>query len=193
MYFQIHQVSLTMVNDAEECRSLSLARRPETIARFHVSAVPKPSQLLLGDINEKAAGHIWKVNEEYADWYTNEQTNLHDRGRWLARMIYTHHQGRASQFRTAPQDHETDKMFKDLAVKATCDYLDDWFNEIWPKNTTCGSRIMDRMGSRHRHQYQCQGRGLGQNCAPNCGKCFLCQDRLVIEDQIGLLGIAREG
>ena len=110
-----------MVNDPEEGRLLSLARRPEQIACLHFSATPKASQVLLGDINEKAAGHVWKDIEKYKDWYTNEDVDLDERGRWMAHVTFKHQQKHKSAWNVgdgpAP-DHEKEKTFEDIGEKA---------------------------------------------------------------------------
>ena len=50
--YQIHQLSQTAVTDHQEGRWISLANRPDEIRCYHFSAVPKPSHLMLGEINQ---------------------------------------------------------------------------------------------------------------------------------------------
>ena len=50
MNFQVHQLGLTAVHDDDKDRWLSLVNRPDAIACFYFSAIPKLSNLLIGNI-----------------------------------------------------------------------------------------------------------------------------------------------
>ena len=97
--FQVHQLSLTAAHDKAEGRWVSLANRQDEISCYHFSAVPKPSALLLGDINESNCGLMWKEFCEHAEWYNDENNDLEERGTCMACVIYYYHASRSYQWK----------------------------------------------------------------------------------------------
>ena len=95
--YQVHQLSLTAAHDNEEGRWISLAYRPDEISCYHFTALPKPSQLLLGEIDKTNCGWMWKQFCEDAEWYNNENNDLEDRGTCMASKIYDYHASRSYQ------------------------------------------------------------------------------------------------
>ena len=71
--FQVHQLPLTAAHDNEEDRWISLANRPDQIACYHFSTLPKPSALLLGEITESNCGWMWGKFWKHAEWYNDEK------------------------------------------------------------------------------------------------------------------------
>ena len=74
--FQVHQLALTAARDDEEGRWISLANRQDQVSCHHFSAVPKPSALLTGDIDETNCGWMWSEICEHAEWSNNEKMTL---------------------------------------------------------------------------------------------------------------------
>ena len=89
--FQVHQLSLTAAHDNQEGRWMSLANRQDEISCYHFSAVPKPSALLLGDIDERNCGWLWNEFCEHAEWYNDENNVLQERGKYMACVIYEYY------------------------------------------------------------------------------------------------------
>ena len=86
--YQIHQLSQTAVTDHEEGRWISLANPPDEIRCYHFSAVPKPSHLMLGEINQESCAQMWRVFEEHADWLNDAEQEPHERAGVLSRIMY---------------------------------------------------------------------------------------------------------
>ena len=127
--YQVHQLSQTAIHDDDEGRWVSLAKRPDEINCFHFSAMPKPGNLLLGDISEESCGWLWKDFEQYAEWYNDKNEALGARCKCMADEIYDFY-ARKSTWKTV--DAERHALFKGLAVQATSGYCNDWFDDIWP-------------------------------------------------------------
>ena len=128
--FQVHQLALTAVHDEDEGRWLSLVNRPDEIACFHFSAIPKPSNLLLGDITEESCGWMWKDFQEYAGWYTDDDNDLKDRVTAMAIQIYDYNRARSHLGTSSCEErHDTCKQ---IAADATHGYINEWFHNCWP-------------------------------------------------------------
>ena len=96
--FQVHQLALTAARDDEEGRWISLANRQDQISCYHFTAEPKPSALLLGDIDKTNCGWMWKEFCEHAEWYNDDRQDLKERGKLMASVIYDYHAGRSSRW-----------------------------------------------------------------------------------------------
>ena len=84
-------MTLTAAHDDGEGRWISLANRQDQISCYHFSAVPKPSALLLGDIDERNCGWLWNEFCEHAEWYNDENNGLEERGKYMACVIYDYY------------------------------------------------------------------------------------------------------
>ena len=96
--FQVHQLSLTAARDDEEGRWISLMNRQDQISCYHFTVEPKPSALLLGDIDKTNCGWMWKEFCEHAEWYNDERNDLQERGKHMASVIYDYHAARSSRW-----------------------------------------------------------------------------------------------
>ena len=134
--FQVHQLGLTAVHDDDEGRWLSLVHRPDEITCFHFSAIPKPSNLLLGDITQESCGWMWKDYyglkgfQYYAEWYTDDDNSLEDRATAMAKQIFEYNKIKSN--RSAQPNEEKNKACMQLAVDATYGYINEWFDKCWP-------------------------------------------------------------
>ena len=92
------------MTDHEEGRWISLANRPDEIICYHFSAVPKPSHLMLGEINQESCAQMWRAFEEYADWLNDAEQDSHDRAGVLSKIIYDYFRKRAEKWETCGLD-----------------------------------------------------------------------------------------
>ena len=113
--YQIHQLSQIAVTDHLEGRWISLANRPHEISCYHFSAVPKPSHLMLGEINKESSAWMWKVFEEYADWLNDAEQDSHEHAGVLSMIIYDYFRKRAESWETCELDLQKDELFRDTA------------------------------------------------------------------------------
>ena len=131
--YQIHQLGQTAISDHEEGRWISLANRPDQIRCYHFSATPKPSNLLLGDINKDSCGdHMWPDFENQADRLNDASSDYLQRAEELSEIIYARHQRRAAGFHSLDLDWNQDELVRHVANEATKGYLKDFFNDVWP-------------------------------------------------------------
>ena len=87
---QVHQLSLTALLAEETMRWSRILDRPDQIRVFHLSATPKPADLILGNITETSAGNAWKSLKADADWYNQSGTDIKERVDWMADLFHEH-------------------------------------------------------------------------------------------------------
>ena len=78
--FQIHQLGLVGETDAEEGRWSTLASRFTEINVLHYSAIPKPVHVMIGEITERTAGHMFDalVATDWLVLLSNQHTRFSD-------------------------------------------------------------------------------------------------------------------
>ena len=86
--FQIHQLSVSVPDAPRGSRWMELARNPVGISIWHFSAIPKPSNLLIGNVVEEA-GHM-KMRKCDADITTDTNIDINTRVACSATRIYEH-------------------------------------------------------------------------------------------------------
>ena len=129
MNFQVHQLALTGAHDSDEGRWVSLAERPAETDCLHFSALPTPSNILLGNVDEESCGWMWESFKEHAEWCNDDCIPPGDRGEWMAKQIYNHNAQKSFLGTASAYRH---KLFTTLAVDVTRGYLSDWFDDSWP-------------------------------------------------------------
>ena len=127
----MHQLALTAVHDDDEGRWLSLVNRPDEIACFHFSAIPKPSNLLLGDITLESCGWLWKDFREHAEWYTDDDNDLKDRATTMATQIFEYNKIKSNRS-AQPNEEKKQKLACSSPLMRHMGYINEWFDNCSP-------------------------------------------------------------
>ena len=121
MNYQVHHFALRAAHDNDGGPWISLPQQSDQIRCFYFSAIPRPGNLLLGDINKESCGSLWNDFKDFVEYYGKHDKSPEDRGKWIGRMIYEHYAKRALQWELANSTFEKHSQLKELAVSVTCD------------------------------------------------------------------------
>ena len=67
MNYQVHHFEPRAAHDSDASPWISLAQLSDQAHCFYFSAVPRPSNLLLGDINEESCGSLWGSFKDFGE------------------------------------------------------------------------------------------------------------------------------
>jgi hypothetical protein len=110
---------------------MSLVQRPEEIKCVHFSALPKPGDLLLGNINEESCGHIWPWFENDMGECNDADRDLKGRAISMADKIFDYNDDRATHFGDRRSNEEV-LLLRNIAQDLTFEYCEYWFDVVWP-------------------------------------------------------------
>jgi hypothetical protein len=91
--------------------------------------------LLLGDINEESAGHLWDDLKPMSAYLNDPLEPFEQHVATMAHEIHEHH-GKRSRLKNSPRIQRPDLwkqvLFRDTALNATQEYFDEFYNGAWP-------------------------------------------------------------
>ena len=130
--FQIHQLSLAVPQAHRDSRWMELVRKPEGIFIFHYSAVPKPSNLLVGNVEEESGYMDLRSCDAWV--MQHEGVDVEKRAEVLATRVFESNAARRCLgWHRGKIPRLVDSILYDVAKDATVEYTTYWFNKAWPR------------------------------------------------------------
>ena len=124
--FQIHQMGLSGSRASIGSPLDKLICNPSAVSIFHMSAWPKPSHLILGQVSGHQEPQWSCIGEDEFDYYNNAEIPWQERAIAFGEAIVQHHRDRCPD-----RKHDTERIrrTKKLAAEAIEEYVKSFFDE----------------------------------------------------------------
>ena len=125
--FQIHQMGLSYSRASIGSPLDKLICNPSAVSIFHMSAWPKPSHLILGQVSGHQEPQWSCIREADFDYYNDAEISWRERALKFGEAIVAHHRDRSND--DVKPDWERVRRTNKLAAEAIEEYVKSFFDE----------------------------------------------------------------
>ena len=106
-----------------------VVRRPESIRVMHFCTTPKPSDVILGNINKHSCGDSWPIFQEKAEWLNENGKSIQERVEWMAKNLFEPQKPQNSNRSSIKNNIYFERHLNKSAIEAYCR---EWYEWTWP-------------------------------------------------------------